>query len=135
MSPEVQIWIDKAEEDRLAAEWLLQEESPVVLPAIFHIQQSVEKFMKGYLTDQGIRFEKKHDLTYLLSLSSDSAFDTFHIFFEELAPFAVEIRYPGDFPPMQRMEGLALLERLLQFREVIYNLLEAPQPPSQFPLR
>ena len=45
MSPEVQIWLDKAEEDWLAAGWLLQEDSPVVLPAIFHIQQAAEKLL------------------------------------------------------------------------------------------
>ncbi len=125
MSPEVQLWLQKAEEDRLAAEWLLKEQSPVVLPAIFHIQQSVEKFLKGYLTSQEIHFEKKHDLTYLLSLAPGSWLDDFSVFCDELAPFAVEIRYPGDCPPVKRKEGLLLLERLTQLRKVIYEVIDA----------
>lgn len=126
VNPELRLWLEKAEEDCLAAEWLLQEESPVVLPAVFHIQQSVEKFLKGYLTFHAIHFEKKHDLTYLLSLAPRSALDDFNAFCEELAPFAVEIRYPGDTPPMNRKEGLVLLERLIQLRKVIYETIEAP---------
>ena len=128
MSPEVQIWLDKAEEDWLAAGWLLQEDSPVVLPAIFHIQQAAEKLLKGYLSNLGIDFERKHDMTYLLSLAPESTFESYLGFLEELSPFAVEIRYPGDFGPMNRGDGLSLLEQLQLFREEIYLVLNAPLP-------
>jgi HEPN domain-containing protein len=117
----------------LAAEWLLKEDSPVVLPAIFHIQQSVEKFLKGYLTSQEIRFEKKHDLTYLLALAPDSEFQEFYNFCEELSPFAVEIRYPGDFAALTRDEGLALLDQLQNFREIVYRFLHRPSFEGQNP--
>lgn len=128
MSPEVQIWLDKAEEDWLAAKWLLREDSPVVLPAIFHIQQAAEKLLKGYLSNLGIHFERKHDLTYLLSLAPGSSLESYLGFLEELSPFAVEIRYPGDFGPIYRNDGLSLLEQLQNFRVEIYLALEVPLP-------
>jgi HEPN domain-containing protein len=126
MKPEVLVWTAKAEEDLLAAEWLLKENSPVVLPAVFHIQQSVGKFLKGYLTSQEIRFEKKHDLTYLLALAPNSEFQEFCNFCEELSPFAVGIRYPGDSAALTRDEGLALLDQLQDFRKVVYRFLHSP---------
>ena len=58
MRPDSALWFDKAQEDYLAAEWLLKEDSPVVLPAVFHIQQCTEKLLKGYLTEKLIEFEK-----------------------------------------------------------------------------
>lgn len=116
--------MQKALEDKLAAEWLLQEHSPVTNPAVFHIQQAVEKLLKGYLTSESIRFEKKHDLTYLLSLCPDRRFEKFSDFCEELSPFAVEIRYPGDFAPVSRETGLALFDQLRMVQELTLHLVD-----------
>ena len=67
-------------------------------------------------------------MTYLLSLAPESTFESYLGFLEELSPFAVEIRYPGDFGPMNRGDGLSLLEQLQLFREEIYLVLNAPLP-------
>jgi len=64
MTKEVKLWLEKADEDRLAAEWLLQKNALVTTPAVFHIPQAVEKLLKAYLTSKGIRFERKQ--SYLL---------------------------------------------------------------------
>lgn len=123
MRPDSALWFDKAQEDYLAAEWLLKEDSPVVLPAVFHIQQCAEKLLKGYLTEKLIEFEKKHDLTYLLTLSPCDSLLEFNDFLEELSPFAVEIRYPGDFHPIHRDEGNEFFFKLKGFREAIMRAL------------
>lgn len=131
MTPEIQTWLDKAEEDWLAANWLLEEDSPVVMPAIFHIQQGVEKLLKGYLTSRGIRFERKHDLTYLLSLSPSSPFSDYIGFLEEISPFAVEIRYPGDYPQISRQQALVFLDQLRNFRDEVNTLLKSNKPDEE----
>ena len=50
MNEETQAWLDKAEEDWMSAEWLLREDSPVVTPALFHLQQAAEKWKQALRT-------------------------------------------------------------------------------------
>lgn len=75
MKAEAAAWLAKSDEDRLAAEWLLQSEAPLTLASAFHIQQCAEKLLKALLVEEGRTFEKKHDLPYLLERASQ---DTLH---------------------------------------------------------
>ena len=119
MNGEVQAWLEKADEDWKSAEWLLQEESPVVTPSLFHLQQAAEKWLKAYLVSRGIAFERRHDLLYLLELTASPSLSPHVATLAELTPFAVEFRYPGDLPQFSRGEGLALMNRVRSFREAI----------------
>lgn len=119
MNSEIQRWVDKAEEDWLSAKWLLEEESPVTTPALFHLQQCVEKLLKGNLVKDSVRFERKHDLGYLLHLSENPHFDAYADLLDELNPFAVELRYPGDLPIFSKKEAREILAKVQDFREVL----------------
>ena len=54
--------------------------------------------MKAWLTNADIPFEKTHDLTVLLDLCSlkNPGLERWRDAVEELAPYAVAFRYPGD---------------------------------------
>ena len=123
MNPSVQLWLDKAEEDWLAAGWLLEESSPVTTPALFHMQQGVEKLLKAYLVSKEIEFERKHDLAYLLILTKDNRLGNYRDLLDELNPFAVEIRYPGDLPLFSKNEARHLLQRVGELRDDILSFL------------
>ena len=66
MKAETAAWLAKADEDFLAAAWLLKSVAPLTLASAFHIQQGAEKLLKALLVEKEAGFEKKHDLTYLL---------------------------------------------------------------------
>ena len=123
MKAEAAAWLAKAEEDRLAAEWLLQSEAPLTLASAFHIQQCAEKLLKALLVEKGRTFEKRHDLPYLLERASQETLRTHVGFLEELSPYAVEFRYPGDFHPPTEREAKELLSQLFAFRTDLLNLI------------
>jgi HEPN domain-containing protein len=123
MKPEAAAWLAKSEEDRLAAEWLLQSEAPLTLASAFHIQQCAEKLLKALLVEKGRTFEKRHDLPYLLERASHETLRTHVGFLEELSPYAVEFRYPSDFHPPTEREAKELLSQLLAFRTDLLNLI------------
>jgi HEPN domain-containing protein len=125
MNSAVQSWLEKAEEDWKSAEWLLQEASPVVIPALFHLQQCVEKWLKAYLVKQSVEFERKHDLGYLLQVTNDTQLQLYGDLLDELTPFAVELRYPGDLPVISKGDARRILARVGEIREILLTKMEA----------
>jgi len=95
---EVQAWLQKAVNDLLSARILLGHDPPVLETACFHCQQTVEKVLKAFLVWKAVPFEKVHSLTYLLDLceGQDPGYTSIRDRAETLAPYAVEVRYPGE---------------------------------------
>ncbi|MBP7792320.1 MAG: HEPN domain-containing protein [Candidatus Goldbacteria bacterium] len=90
-------WINKAEEDYIIAIRESRTE-PVIYNAVcFHCQQSVEKYLKAYLQEMNIEFEKTHDIGFLYEKAKDKLNELSDCKedFDELSLWAVEIRYPG----------------------------------------
>lgn len=123
MNPEVDSWVGKAEEDWLSAKWLLKEESPVTTPGLFHLQQCVEKLLKAFLVNQGVRFDRRHDLAYLLRLANEKRLDAYTDLMDELNPFAVEQRYPGDLPEFSKSEAQSILAKVGKFRSLLLSVI------------
>ena len=123
MKAEAAAWLAKSEEDRLAAEWLMCSEAPLTLASAFHVQQCAEKLLKALLVEKGETFEKRHDLPYLLERASQETLRSYAGFLEELSPYAVEFRYPGDFLPPSEKEAKELLSQLLAFRADLLSLI------------
>ena len=62
-------WVTKADNDFYSADILLHSgDVPYPDTASFHCQQCAEKYLKAFLTDQLIRFERTHRLADLLTL-------------------------------------------------------------------
>lgn len=58
-------WLARAELDFEAAEILLTQAGPLAMVA-FHIQQAIEKYLKGFLIHTGWRLRRVHDLEVLI---------------------------------------------------------------------
>lgn len=124
MNELVREWVLKSDEDWRASSLLLADECPLVTPALFHLQQCAEKLLKALLIKRKIRFERRHDLSYLAELSGEQSLEPFAVLLAELNPFAVEVRYPGDLPVFSVSEAEALMHRLADFRENILTALK-----------
>ncbi|MCW4021160.1 MAG: HEPN domain-containing protein [Candidatus Bathyarchaeota archaeon] len=122
---EIKEWLQKAKNDLVSAQILIKHDPPVLDTASFHCQQAVEKALKAFLVWKGVSFEKVHSLTYFLDLceAQEPRFGSLRERAEALAPYAVEIRYPGavmEVTPNEAQEALAAAEALWNF---VINLL------------
>ena len=100
MRPETGEWLSKAEADFSS---MRREagvaQSPNYDLVCFLAQQSVEKYLKGWLCEEGVAFPKTHDLNKLATLlpAARSCPDNFTAILARLDRYAVEFRYPGSF--------------------------------------
>jgi len=60
-------WLKLAYSDFIVAKREIGHEDAVLEAVCFHLQQSVEKYSKTYLTAAGKKHEKTHNLTYLIN--------------------------------------------------------------------
>lgn len=118
---EIREWLQKAKNDLLSAQILMKHEPPVLDTASFHCQQAVEKVLKAFLVWKGVSFEKVHSLTYFLDLceTQEPRFGSMRERAEALAPYAVEIRYPGEVMEVSRSEA----EEALSTAEALWNFV------------
>ena len=99
MNALLQEWIDKAEGDfHTASREVRARKSPNYDAACFHCQQCAEKYLKGYLVQQGQPFRPVHDLIELLELCllRDGTFELQRDLLKDLTRYAVQFRYPGE---------------------------------------
>ncbi len=92
-------WINKAEDDLLAARMLMEHEEFPVSVVCFHCQQSAEKYFKAYLTFREVEFPKIHDMIAILEnylIPLDITFSDIKQQTVLLTDYAVKPRYP-DF--------------------------------------
>ena len=62
----VREWLDKAEDDFRFAEANILEGNEFFAQICFHFQQAAEKYLKAYIINKGLKFDKVHDLVHLL---------------------------------------------------------------------
>ena len=100
-------WVEKAENDFDAAELTLHgREEPIIDAVCFHSQQCAEKYLKAYLQENELRFERRHELIPLLelSLTVDREFEPLRQDLQSLEQYGVLIRYPGLIVPATMAE-------------------------------
>ena len=127
----VDAWLTKAGHDARAAERLVPDApdvgyEPLYGAAAFHLQQAAEKTLKAFLASRALRFANIHDLNKLLSLaeSVEAGFDALADDAETLAPFAVEIRYPGDWDDLTRDEYSEVKRAAEELIELVAERME-----------
>lgn len=112
-------WVAKAEDDFAAAGLLLRGgEHPLPDLSCFHSQQCAEKYLKAFLQEYRVRFERTHDLVTLLNLCSSVTGDleTLRDDINRLGNFAVAIRYPGLTATLEIAEqSLSTTKRVRDF--------------------
>lgn len=116
-------WAHKAEADWVAAEQLWATELSRVTEIVgFHAQQCVEKYLKALLALYQIDFPWKHDLGPLVELLREAALLPDQIdadALEDLAPYAVQLRYPGDIGEITREEATHAVALAREVRHTI----------------
>ena len=101
-------WILKAEEDFTACKALLNIESPPFSVICYHAQQTIEKYIKAYLTFKEIEFRKTHDIIILLDEYCIPVCDEFNGIKEDaiiLSDYSVNTRYPGNYFPLNQNDA------------------------------
>ena len=107
MKPETAEWIDKAEGDWKVAQREMHAPDPVWNVVCFLAEQCAEKYLKGFLEEQNIAFQKIHDLVVLLNTSTGllSALDPLKPQLAHLSTFGIAARYPGTQADQQAAES------------------------------
>ena len=89
-------WLNRAEDDLLAAKLLLAQPELTNMVA-FHAQQAVEKSLKAVLEESDIAAFKTHSLTRLYSLVSPSiSLSIKQDMLDRLEAVYIQARYPGE---------------------------------------
>ncbi len=96
----VKNWILKANNDFKTGKDEMETEEPATDTICFHMQQYVEKYLKGYLVFHKIDFRKTHDIAELIEFCKRVSGDfeaLYSLDADSLTVYAAEIRYPDDF--------------------------------------
>lgn len=104
-------WVDKAESDFDAADLTLHgREAPITDAVCFHSQQCAEKYLKAFLQEHRVRFERRHELMVLLDICipMDEDFESLRGPLQSLERYAVLIRYSGLIVPAEMAEQAVL---------------------------
>lgn len=114
-------WINIAERDLLTARQGLEASEVITETVCYHLQQTVEKFLKSYLVKHQIEFSKTHSIMLLLNLCAtvDAAFASELSDADTLTDYAVEIRYPDDWYVPDIEETSHAMELALKVRDFV----------------
>lgn len=115
----VQQWITYADEDlRLAKHGLTISSSCPYRLIAYHAQQCAEKYLKAWLVYKQIDFPYTHNIRSLVQLCpgewTAEITDA-----DELTPFAVTTRYPGEDERVTRAQALNAIELAKKVRKVV----------------
>ncbi|MGD8239127.1 MAG: HEPN domain-containing protein [Armatimonadota bacterium] len=124
----VQQWLAKAESDLGVADHLLSPGTPYVEAIGFHAQQASEKYLKAFLVEHQIEFQKTHDLGQLLDLVSsvDPSLASTLSDVPFLTPYGVGFRYPGHLARMSADDAGKAVALARSTRQAILKALGKP---------
>lgn len=118
---ETQRWLRYAREDLEGAETLLERRVVVPRHICWLAQQSAEKALKAILVFLAIDFPRRHDLDALRNLvPNDWQVKTEQADLAALTEWAVEARYPGDWPDATEADARAAVEQARAVWESIH---------------
>jgi len=119
-------WLSLADEDlNLASHALgLGAKSPYRLIA-YHAQQCAEKYLKAFLVYHNVDFPYTHSIRVLLKLCSSLATWTQTLKdAEELSPYAITARYPGEEQEVTEAEAKRAIELARKVRQQVRTALK-----------
>lgn len=123
-------WFDKGRKDIEDAEFLLKN-NRAAENISFHIHQSMEKYLKGFLIYNGWKLEKIHDLIKLIEevIKIDKSFKRYVVPLRKITNFYFESRYPVGYKVKYSKQELrksivhaksliALINKKLKFKKL-----------------
>jgi HEPN domain-containing protein len=135
MKDETQQWLDYADQDDQAARTLLQ--SHLYNPCLYHVQQSIEKWLKAVIVERDLEFQRTHSIQGLVNILThyEIPVDIEEDDIDLIDSIYMPVRYPiGSalpfFEPNQAIcqQGLQIAERIRHWTE---EMLREPEPPAQ----
>ena len=91
----------------------------------YHAQQCAEKYLKAYLVCHRIDFPYTHNISRLLELCEESSRWPEKIYeAEELTPFAITARYPGEDERVTKKEALRAVDIAAKIRQTVRKTLK-----------
>ena len=127
MKPITQEWVDKAEADYTAALLFRGSRKKFIRDiTCFHLQQCVEKYLKGRMAEEGMAFPKTHDLEKLLDLvvKVEPLWETLRQALSAISNHAVEGHYPGH--SVTPADARNLLAATTRIRKLVRSTLGLP---------
>ena len=115
-------WFDIAETDLSSAEFL-QNMRPVPIEIIcYHCQQCAEKYLKGYLSFNGGKISKSHDLPLLnkLCLQYDKDFKEINEDCLYLTDCSVVVRYPFNLD-LEESDMIIAIKHAQKVKSLVLN--------------
>jgi HEPN domain-containing protein len=126
-------WVIKAENDLKTAIHTLKLDHECPTDVVcFHAQQCVEKYVKAFLTLQGIVFPKTHDIEELFRLlprDLEAAWDVEHQ--RAFTRYATVTRYPGTYDPVTLRQARLAVAMARKVRQAIRRLLPREAKPRK----
>lgn len=120
-----EILLKKAETDLQGAEVLYKSDNEFLDVEIifFHLQQSIQKFLKAVLSYKGIHYTKTHDLEQLFKLlGNEFVLDKLDIeFIEELNMYAVQGRYDYVYDSLDNVDDFFDISKKIKKR--VYEII------------
>jgi HEPN domain-containing protein len=118
-------WAEYGDEDLILARHGLTLTSGVPYRLIaYHAQQCAEKYLKAFLVYHQIDFPYTHNIGRLLELCPEKGeWERDFSEADELTPFAITARYPGQDEHVTREESLRAIEIASKIRETIRKAL------------
>lgn len=116
-------WTAYADEDLRMAEHALTigDEAPFRLIA-YHAQQCAEKYLKSYLVMRAADFPFTHSIARLLELCARNGLNVESVRdAEELTPYAITTRYPGEEEEVSRDEAVSAIRIAKSVRQLILD--------------
>jgi len=109
LKPAAREWFERGDRDIETAQLLYDEQGYTDMIA-FHVQQAIEKYLKGYLVFRGQRTPRVHELDILLNLVSKLETDLYAPFIdlcEKATRYYLEERYPPGPPAGYSREDIS----------------------------
>jgi HEPN domain-containing protein len=122
----VRQWLTYADEDlRVARHGFSMPGTPPFRVIAFHAQQCAEKYLKAALVFQGVDFPYTHSLRRLLDLCTATAPWAEQLRdAEELSPYAITARYPGEDLEVSETEARRAVEIAQRTRQAVRSALQ-----------
>ena len=117
----VKNWVLKGNNDFKTGKDEMETEEPATDTICFHMQQCVEKYLKGYLVFHRVDFRKTHDIAELIELCksvSEEFEELYSLEADSLTIYAADIRYPDDFyiPTLEETKGcIEIATKVMEF--------------------
>lgn len=119
---EIRRWLRYAQEDLHGAEKMLHDENALPRHICWLAQQSAEKALKAALIFLQMDFPHRHDLDALRNLLPDDwEVKTAYPDLAQLTEWAVEARYPGDWPDAVESDARYAVKQAHGVWECIYT--------------